>query len=79
MSKPRGRPPAGPKGQARRSMRHQISARLSDDTYAQLKALTVVLQASQADVIARGFDALEQSLSDGEQKLVSLLRRRDSK
>jgi hypothetical protein len=58
-------------------MRHQISARLSDDTYAQLKALTAVLRASQADVIARGFDALEQSLGDAEQRLVTLLRNRD--
>jgi hypothetical protein len=79
MAKQRGRPPAGPKGQTRRSMRHQISARLSDDTYAQLKALTAVLRASQADVIALGFDALERSLGEGEQKLVSLLRKRDTK
>ena len=59
-------------------MRHQISARLSDDTYAQLKALSAVLQASQAEVIARGFEALEQSLNDSEQQLVALLKKRET-
>jgi predicted DNA-binding protein len=59
-------------------MRHQISARLSDETYAQLKALSAVLQASQAEVIARGFEALEQSLSDSEQQLVALLKKRET-
>ena len=73
----RGRPPAGPKGQPRATMR-QISARLSEDTYAQLKALAAVLQMSQADVIARGFDALERSLSPAEQRLLTLFRKRDA-
>jgi predicted DNA-binding protein len=59
-------------------MRHQISARLSDETYAQLKALSAVLQASQAEVIARGFEALEQSLSDSEQQLLALLKKRET-
>ncbi len=59
-------------------MRHQISARLSDETYAQLKALSAVLEASQAEVIARGFEALEQSLSDSEQQLVALLKKRET-
>lgn len=57
-------------------MRRQISARLSDDTYAHLKALAAVLQVSQADVITRGFAALERSLPAAEQKLVALLRAR---
>jgi hypothetical protein len=57
-------------------MRHQISARVSDETYAQLKALGAVLRASQADVIARGFDALERSLDPTEQRLVTLLKQR---
>jgi hypothetical protein len=57
-------------------MRHQISARLSDDTYAQLKALVAVLQVSQAEVISRGFDALERALGPAEQRLVALLRKR---
>jgi hypothetical protein len=74
----RGRPPAGPKGQPRATMRHQISARLSEETYAQLKALAAVLQVSQADVIARGFDALERSLSPAEQRLLALFRKRDA-
>jgi hypothetical protein len=59
-------------------MRHQISARLSDETYAQLKALSAVLQASQAEVIARGFEALEQSLGDSEQRLIALLKKRET-
>ena len=57
-------------------MRHQISARVSDETHAQLKALAAVLRASQADVIARGFDALERSLDPAEQRLVAMLRQR---
>ena len=57
-------------------MRHQISARLSDDTYAHLKALAAVLQVSQAEVITRGFAALERSLPPAEQRLVGLLRKR---
>ena len=77
MAKQRGRPPAGPKGQARASMR-QISARLPDETCAQLKALSVVLQTSQADVIARAIAALEQALSETDQRLATLLRKRDS-
>jgi hypothetical protein len=59
-------------------MRHQISARLSEESYAQLKALSAVLRSSQADVIARSFDALERSLDPAEQKLVALLKQRDS-
>jgi predicted DNA-binding protein len=76
MAKRRGRPPAGPKGQARVTMR-QISARLPDETCAQLKALSVVLQTSQADVIARAIAALEQALSETDQRLATLLRKRD--
>ena len=59
-------------------MRHQISARLPDDTYAQLKALAAVLRLSQADVISRGFEALERSLDSTERRLVGLLRRRET-
>ena len=59
-------------------MRHQISARLSEETYAQLKSLAAVLQISQADVIARGFDALEGSLTPAEQRLLTLFRKRDA-
>jgi hypothetical protein len=55
----------------------QISARIPDDTYAQLKALTAVLQVSQADVIGKAVEALERSLGDGEIRLVRLLRKRD--
>jgi hypothetical protein len=76
LAKRRGRPPAGPKGQTRITMR-QISARIPDDTYAQLKALTVVLQISQADVIARAVISLEQSLGDAELRLIRLLRKRE--
>lgn len=58
-------------------MRHQISARLSATTYGQLRALGAVLQISQAEVITRAFDALEQSLSEPERRLVTMLRTRD--
>jgi hypothetical protein len=54
----------------------QISARLSDESYAQLKALTVILQTSQADVIARALQTFEHSLGDNEQRLLRLLRTR---
>jgi hypothetical protein len=43
-----------------------------------LKALAAVLQVSQADVIARGFEALEKSLSPAEQRLLTLFRKRDA-
>ena len=56
----------------------QISARLPDETCAQLKALSVVLQTSQADVIARAISALEQALSETDQRLAALLRKRDT-
>ena len=59
-------------------MRHQISARVSDETYAQLKALTAVLRVSQAEVIARGFEALEQSLAPTEQRVMELLKTRET-
>ena len=78
MGRRRGRPPAGPSGQPRTKMRHQISARVSDETYAQLKALAAVLRISQAEVIARGFDALERSLGVAEQRVVTLLRKREA-
>jgi hypothetical protein len=77
LAKRRGRPPAGPKGQTRTTMR-QISARISDDTYAQLKALAVVLQVSQADVIAKAVTTLEESLGDAELRLIRLLRKRET-
>jgi len=56
----------------------QISARLPDETCAQLKALSVVLQTSQADVLARAIAALEQSLGETDQRLATLLRKRGS-
>ena len=77
MAKRRGRPPVGPKGQARVHMR-QISARLPDETCAQLKALAVILQASQAEVIARAIALLEDSLGEKDQRLADLLRKRGS-
>jgi hypothetical protein len=52
---------------------------VSDDTYAQLKALTAALELSQADVIAKGFDALERSLRASEQRLVALLKNRQTR
>ena len=77
VAKRRGRPPAGPRGQPRATMR-QISARIPDETYTRLKALTVVLQISQADAVAKAVEALEQSLGEAELRLVRLLRKRDA-
>ena len=54
----------------------QISARVPDDTHTQLKALGIVLQTSQAEVITRAVAALEASLPESDQRLVSLLRKR---
>jgi hypothetical protein len=56
----------------------QISARLSRSSQAQLKALSAVLQVSQAEVIARSLEALERSLGTSEQRLVSMLKKRDA-
>ena len=56
----------------------QISARLPDDTCAQLKALSIVLHISQADVIARAIAALEQSLSESDQRAAAQLRKRST-
>ena len=56
----------------------QISARLPDDICAQLKALSVVLRISQADVIARAIATLEQSLSESDQRAAAQLRKRST-
>jgi hypothetical protein len=56
----------------------QISARLSQPSQAQLKALSAVLQVSQAEVITRSLEALERSLGTSEQRLVSMLKKRDA-
>jgi hypothetical protein len=56
----------------------QISARLPDDTCAQLKALSIVLRLSQADVIARAIATLEQSLSEADQRAAAHLRKRSN-
>ena len=74
MVRRRGRPPAGPQGQRRVSMR-QISARLPDDAHAQLKALSAVLGVSQADVITRALAALDASLPEPQRLAVALRRR----
>ena len=74
MVRRRGRPPAGPQGQRRVSMR-QISARLPDDAHAQLKALSAVLGVSQADVITRALAALDASLPEPQRRAVALRRR----
>ena len=74
MVRRRGRPPAGPQGQRRVSMR-QISARLPDYAHAQLKALSAVLGVSQADVITRALAALDASLPEPQRHAVALRRR----
>ena len=57
-------------------MRHQITARVPDMTYAQLKALAALLQQSQAAVLGLAMDALEGTLSTADRKLLDALKRR---
>ena len=72
-----GRPAAGPGGQKRTEMRHQVTARIPDDDYALLLALAAALQTSQAEVLVRGLTALTQALPPDIRKVVTVLRRRD--
>ena len=72
-----GRPAAGPGGQKRTEMRHQVTARIPDDEYALLLALAAALQTSQAEVLVRGLTALTQTLPPDIRKVVTVLRRRD--
>jgi hypothetical protein len=56
-------------------MRHQVTARIPDDQYALLRALTAVLHTSQAEVLVRGLTALTESLPREVRKVVSALQR----
>jgi hypothetical protein len=56
-------------------MRHQVTARIPDDTYALLRALTAALHTSQAEVLVRGLTALVQTLPPDVRKVVDVLRR----
>jgi len=73
LIKHRGRPAAGPGGEKRSEMRRQIAARVPDATYAQLRALTAVLDTSQAEVLARALGALEATLSPPQRNALRLL------
>jgi hypothetical protein len=70
-----GRPPAGPLGEKRTEMRHQLTARISDHEYALLRALAAALHTSQADVVARALTALTQALPPDVRKVVQVLQR----
>ena len=72
----RGRPPAGRNGEPRSAMRHQITARVPDQTYAKLKALAALLQQSQAAVLELAMDALEGTLPAADRKILDALKRR---
>ena len=56
-------------------MRHQVTARVPDDTYALLRALAAALHTSQADVIVRALDALTRTLPPDIRKVVDVLQR----
>jgi hypothetical protein len=56
-------------------MRHQLTARISDDEYALLRALAAALHSSQADVVVRGLNALHDSLPADVRRVVQILRR----
>ena len=71
-----GRPAAGPGGQKRTEMRHQITARVPDDAYSLLHALGAALDTSQADVVVRGLTALRETLPTDVRRIVDALQRR---
>ena len=73
-----GRPAAGPGGQKRTEMRHQVTARIPDDQYSLLRALAAALNTSQAEVIVRGLTALTQSLPADVRRVVNVLQRQSS-
>jgi len=56
-------------------MRHQVTARIPDDPYALLRALSAALQLSQADVVVRALAALTDSLPADVRKVVQVLQR----
>ena len=70
-----GRPAAGPSGQKRTEMRHQVTARIPDDSYALLRALAGALQISQADVVVRALAALTDTLPPDVRRVVQVLQR----
>jgi len=70
-----GRPAAGPGGQTRTEMRHQVTARIPDGPYALLRALSAALQLSQADVVVRALAALTDTLPADVRKVVQVLSR----
>jgi hypothetical protein len=70
-----GRPAAGPGGQKRTEMRHQVTARIPDGPYALLRALSAALQLSQADVVVRALAALTDTLPADVRKVVQVLSR----
>jgi hypothetical protein len=75
----KGRPPAGPDGAKRSELRHQIGARVAEETFHQLRALAAVLGTSQAEVIARALDALQGTLPPDQQRVTKLLAKRASR
>lgn len=70
-----GRPAAGPGGQKRTEMRHQVTARIPDDGYGLLLALAAALRTSQAEVLMRGLTALMRTLPPDIRKVVKVLQR----
>jgi hypothetical protein len=70
-----GRPAAGPGGQKRTEMRHQVTARIPDGSYALLRALSAAMQISQADVVVRALTALTDTLPADVRKVVQVLQR----
>jgi predicted transcriptional regulator len=54
-------------------MPRQIAARVPDESHRRLKALAVVLNTSQADVLTRALSALEQTLLPRQRRIVRML------
>ena len=70
-----GRPAAGPGGEKRTEMRHQVTARIPDGPYALLRALAAALHTSQAEVVVRGLTALKDTLPPDIRRVVNVLQR----
>ena len=54
-------------------MPHQIAARVPDEIHRQLKALAMVLNTSQADVLTKALSALQQTLPPAQRRVVRAL------
>jgi hypothetical protein len=57
-------------------MRRQITARVPDDTYALLRALTALRQVSQAELLTEALEQVAAGLTSDERKALRVLQQR---